>query len=289
MSQNPEPDTHTKTSTTPTVSNLTFQVFDGLFWFIVFAMSASYVVLILLMLGAGSLHTTGTDFSDALANNYIQYSIRLSLISCTITAILSIWIAIPIGYLMSRIDFHGKTLIDAILDIPIVLPPLVIGLLLLIMFQTSPVQWFEEVVLGGYTITYSIASVIIAQFSVACAFAVRTMRTTFDSIGMRREQVALTLGCSRNQAFWMVVLPEARRGIFTAGTMAWARALGEFGPILVFAGSMRNRTEVLPTTIFLEISVGNIDMAVAVSLIMVLAAVVVLVLVRMYGQEQTER
>lgn len=267
------------------VSNTSLRFYDGLFWLTIATMSSTYVVLILVMLGAGTLHTSVPDFLAAIENNYIQYSIWLSLVSCTITCILSVWIAVPIGYLMSRFEFPGKALVDAILDIPIVLPPLVIGLLLLIMFQTGPAKWMEEEILGGYTITYSIASVIIAQFSVACAFAVRTMRTTFDSIGFRREHVALTLGCSRNQAFWMVVLPEARLGMFTAGTMAWARALGEFGPILVFAGSMRNRTEVLPTTIFLEISVGNIDMAVAVSLIMVVAAVIVLMLVRLYGQE----
>jgi molybdate transport system permease protein len=97
--------------------------------------------------------------------------------------------------------------------------------------------------------------------------------------------VALTLGCSRAQAFWRVVLPEARRGIITAGTLAWARSLGEFGPILVFSGATRMRTEVLPTSVFLELSIGNIETAAAVSLLMVAAAVVVLVLVRLYGTE----
>ena len=101
----------------------------------------------------------------------------------------------------------------------------------------------------------------------------------------RGEQVALTLGCSRSQAFWMVVLPQARRGLLTAATLAWARSLGEFGPILIFSGATRMRTEVLPTTVFLELSVGNLEAAVAVSLLMVLAAVIVLVVVRVYGME----
>jgi molybdate transport system permease protein len=98
--------------------------------------------------------------------------------------------------------------------------------------------------------------------------------------------VALTLGCSRGQAFWLVVLPEARRGLITAATLAWARSLGEFGPILVFSGATRMRTEVLPTSVFLELSIGNIEAAVAVSLLMVVAAVVVLVIVRVYGMER---
>jgi molybdate transport system permease protein len=214
--------------------------------------------------------------TDALSKPEIRYSIKLTMISCTITAILSLWVAVPIGYLMSRHRFPGRNLIDAVLDIPIVLPPLVVGLSLLILFQYVPTSLREAVV-------YQIPAVIIAQFSVACAFAVRTMRATFDQIDARHEQVALTLGCSRMQAFGMIVIPEAKRGIVTAATLAWARSLGEFGPLLVFAGTTRNKTEVLSTTVFLELNVGNLGAAVAVSLIMVAAAVMVLVLARAWG------
>jgi molybdate transport system permease protein len=125
--------------------------------------------------------------------------------------------------------------------------------------------------------------VILAQFAVACAFAVRPMRVTFDQIPVRGEQAALTLGCSRAEAFWRVVMPEARRGSVTAGTLAWAGALGEFGPILVFSGATRGRTEVMPTTVYLELSVGHLEAAVAVSLLMVAAALVVLLIVRIFG------
>lgn len=212
----------------------------------------------------------------ALAKPEIQYSIKLSLLSCTITTILSLWVAVPIGYLLSRYEFFGRNLVDAILDIPIVLPPLVIGLSLLILFQFFPVPIREAVV-------YQLPAVILAQFMVACAFAVRTMRATFDQIDNRREQVALTLGCTRAQAFSRVVLPEAQRGMLTAGTLAWARALGEFGPLLVFAGATRNKTEVLSTTVFLELSIGDLEAAVAVSLIMVVAAITVLMIARLWG------
>ena len=215
----------------------------------------------------------------ALKSTEIRYAIKLSLISCTIAAILSLWVAIPIGYLMSRYEFRGKIFFDAILDIPIVLPPLVIGLSLLILFQTPIGRAIESKV----TITYGIPAVILAQFMVACAFAVRAMRVSFDQLDPRQEQVALTLGCNRSQAFWLVVLPEVRHGILTAATLAWSRSLGEFGPILIFAGATRMRTEVLPTTVFLELSTGNIEAAVAVSLLMVFAAMAVLVIVRIYG------
>jgi len=193
--------------------------------------------------------------------------------------LLSLWVAVPTGYLMSRFRFPGKRLMDAILDIPIVLPPLVIGLSLLILFQTPVGRALQRVV----PVTYAIPSVILAQFAVACAFVVRTMLVTFDQISPRCEQVALTLGCNRSQAFWRVAFPEARRGVLTAATLAWARALGEFGPILVFSGATRLRTEVLPTTVFLELSIGNIEAAVAVSLIMIVAALAVLTIARVFG------
>jgi molybdate transport system permease protein len=255
---------------------------------------ATYIVLIVAMLVADLAYTSPKDLREALASAEIRYAIRLSLISCTITAILSVWVAVPLGYLLSmrpdgeeghrrglgrRMLRFMRAAADAIVDIPIVLPPLVIGLSLLILFQSAPGRWVQQWV----TVSYAIPAVILAQFAVSAAFAVRTMRVTFDQISPRSEQVAMTLGCSRSQAFWRVVLPEAWPGVMTAFTIAWARAMGEFGPILVFAGATRMKTEVLPTTVFLELSVGKVEAAVAVSLIMVAAAVVVLLVVRLAG------
>jgi len=215
----------------------------------------------------------------ALAKPEIQYSIALSLVSCTLTAIVCLWVAVPFGYVLARYSFPGRNLIDAIIDIPIVLPPLVIGLSLLILFQFAPV-WLQEAVV------YQIPAVVLAQFVVACAFAIRTMQATFELIDVRCEQVALTFGCNRAQAFWYVVLPEAKRGMITAGTLAWARALGEFGPLLIFAGATRMKTEVLSTTVYLELSIGDLSAAVAVSLIMVAAAFVVLIVTRSLGTRE---
>ena len=172
---------------------------------------------------------------------------------------------------------------NAFLDIPIVLPPLVIGLSLLILFQFPPFSWVAP------SVVYQVPAVVFAQFSVACAFSVRTMKATFDQIDPRCEQVARTLGCSRFQAFSQVVFPEADRGMITALTLAWARSLGEFGPLLIFAGSTRMKTEVLSTSVFLEMNVGNLEAAVAVSLIMVAGAVVILIVTRWLGGIPDER
>jgi len=253
------------------------------FFLVLSVWGGTYVVLIAAMLAADAFFTTPEHILQALSSREIRYAIKLSLISCSITAILSVWVGVPLGYLLSRSPFRFKWLIDALIDIPIVLPPLVIGLSLLILFRTPIGKGIETIL----PVSFQIPSVILAQFAVSGAFAVRTMRVTFDQISPRAERVALTLGCSRSQAFWLVVLPEARRGIITALTLAWARALGEFGPILVFAGATRLRTEVLPTTVFLELSVGRLEAAVAVSLLMVLTAVAVLVVIRLFGMDTT--
>ena len=258
-----------------------------------------YLLLILGMLVADASYTSIDDIKKTLANPDIQYSIKVTMLSCFIATILSIIVAVPTGYLLARFRFPGKTVLDALLDIPIILPPLVIGLSLLILFHkfhifgTSIEEWCVVVFNKVYFffkgelpdfsvgITYKIPAIILAQFSVACAFAVRTMRNTFDQMSPRQEQVAMTLGCNRSQAFWMIAVPGAWRGILTAMALAWARALGEFGPILIFAGTTRGKTEVLSTSVFLEISIGNLEGAVAVSMIMVAIALAVLFLVRL--------
>jgi molybdate transport system permease protein len=242
-------------------------------------LGGTYVALLAATMAADVLYTTPGHLWRALQSPEIRHAVRLSLLSSTLTTLLSLWVAVPIGYLMTRYRFRGHGVVDALLDIPIVLPPLVIGLSLLILFQLAPLRALERV----FPVTYAVPSVVLAQFMVACAFAVRTLRATFESIDPRPEQVAWTLGCSRSEAFWRVVLPSARHGILTAATLAWARALGEFGPILVFSGATRMRTEVLPTTVFLELSVGNLEAAVAVSLLMVGAAVAVLWMIRARG------
>lgn len=261
---------------------------DAPFFALMGTLGGSYILLILAMLAADIAFTSPAHFAAALAKPEIQFAVRLTLISCTISALLSIWVATPLGYLLSRIEFRGRWLIETAIDIPVVLPPLVIGLSLLILFhiplgETNLEGWFQRQL--GLRITYGQPAVILAQFAVACAFAVQTMRVAFDQIDPRPEQVALTLGCRRSQAFLQVVLPQAWRGVIAAFTIAWARSLGEFGPILVFAGATRMRTEVLSTTVFLELSVGQLEAAVAISLLMVLAAMAVLGIVRLLGAE----
>ncbi len=242
-----------------------------------------YVGLIAALLVADLAYTSPGHVAAALASPEIRAAVWLTLLTCSASAILSVWVAVPLGYLLARTRFPGKAVVDLLVDVPIVLPPLVVGLSLLILFQTPPGLAVQR----HLPVTYAVPAVVLAQFTVAAAFAVRTMRVTFEQISPRTEDVAMTLGCSRGRAFWLVTLPEARRGVLAAGTLAWARSLGEFGPILVFAGATRMRTEVLSTTVFLELSVGNLEAALAVSVLMIGVAVVVLALTRALGLRGT--
>jgi len=243
------------------------------------ALAGAYALLIVAMLAADVLYTSPAHILRALQTPEIRHSATVSLVSCTLSALLSLWVGVPAGYLLARFRFPGKRFVDAVFDVPIVLPPLVVGVSLLILFRSAPGRALEQVV----PITYEFPAVVLAQFAVAAAFAVRTMRAAFEQIDVRGEQVAMTLGCSRGQAFLRVTLPEAWRGVITAGSLAWARSLGEFGPVLVFASATRMKTEVLPTSVFLELSVGDVEAALAVSLLMVVLATAVLVVARAVG------
>jgi len=256
---------------------------DRGFYFALAVLGGSYVLLVIALLVGDAAYTRPDQVREILNDPHIRSAIRLSLLTSTVTTILAMWVAIPLGYLLSRCAFRGKAVVDTIIDIPIILPPLVIGISLLILFQLPPGQAVERVI----PVAYHVPAIILAQFAVATAFAVRTMQVTFDQIDPRAEQVALTLGCTRAQAFWRVTLPAARKGVLAAATLAWARSLGEFGPVQVFAGASPGRTVVLPTAVYFEQELGRLHAALAVSLVMVALAACVLVLTRLLGLRNT--
>ena len=265
---------------------------EGLFYVVLGTLGGLYVLLIVLMLAADVLYAARNPWATAsvLWTPEIRYSAWLSLTSATVTTILALWSGIPLGYLLSRHRFPGRRLVDAILDVPVFLPPLVVGLSLLILFRQTPFKYLDDWCYAafGTSIALDVPAVVLAQYAVATAFAVRALQATFDEIPVRTEQVARTLGASRGQAFLSVVLPQAHRGVLTAATLAWARALGEFGPILIFAGTTRGKVEVLPVSVHLEFAIGNIEGAVGISLLMIAVATVPLVVMR-YRQGRSPR
>lgn len=235
-----------------------------------------YVLLLAALLIVDVSTLTPTSVWQVWCQPEVRSALWLSLGTSAISSILSIIVAVPLGYLLARTRFWGRPIIDFLCDVPFVLPPLVMGLSLLLLFQTPLGRAVQRIL----PVTYAVPAIVLAQFVISAALAVRLLRGTFTQLSPRTEDIARVLGCSRWQAFCRITLPEARGGILSAFTLAWARALGEFGPVLVFAGITRHRTEVLPTTIYLELSVGHIESAVAVSVLMILVSAVVLLLLK---------
>ena len=215
-----------------------------------------------------------------LVSPEIASALWLSLWTSAVTVVIGLGFAIPMGYALSRYRFPGHALVDSIVDLPILLPPLVIGLSLLVFFQTAPGRFIEDL---GLTFVFQKKGIILCQFLDSASFGIRAVKLTFDGIDPRLEHVAMTLGCGRAGAFFRVALPLARRGIVVGGILIWTRAFGIFGPLMVFVGAVRMRTEVLPTTIYLEQSVGRIEVALAVAMLMIALATMALVTIRVVG------
>jgi molybdate transport system permease protein len=213
------------------------------------------------------------EFINVFRNPDIRFALRLSLWTATLSAVLAVLTAVPVGYALSRWRFPGRTLVDAIVDIPIVLPPVVLGLCLLVFFRTPLGLAMEN---AGLRFVYRPAGIVLVQFLTIVPYAVRAIKATFDQINPRIEDVARTLGYTQGQVFIRVTLPMIRNGIVAGGVLAWAVAIGLFGPMMILVGTTRQRTEVLATSIYLELSVGRVQAALAIALLMILIALVAL-------------
>jgi len=222
-------------------------------------------------------YTKAGTLWNTLVSPEILFAVKLSLLTATAATLISICIAVPAAYAIANTDFPGKHIVDTILDLPIVISPIALGAALLIFFNTALGQAIERHVT---TFVFEVAGIVLAQFTVICALAVRLMKSTFDGIDPRYEQVARTLGCSKVRAFFRVTLPLARNGLVAAAILTWARAVGEFGATVTLAGAMAFKTETLPVAIFLSLSVADVEKAIAVIFIMIAVSVVALLLLR---------
>jgi len=245
---------------------------------------------VVLIFAADALYVDGDSMRELVTAPYIRHALILSFASSIIATLLSLAVAIPSAYALSRGKFHGIMALDIIVDLLIVMPVLVIGISLLVVFRIGSDLAGSSVMIlhligsgvaaAGSFFIYTKAGVVLAQFFCAVSFALRTIKTTFDDIDPRTEHVAMTLGCSQWSAFRRITLPLARRGILAGALLGWLRAFGVFGAVIIVGGAVRNRTEVLPTAIYLEISIGRLESAIAISLLMITAAGAVLILLR---------
>ncbi|MEM8911083.1 MAG: ABC transporter permease [Planctomycetota bacterium] len=243
---------------------------DRVFWTGTWLLSIAYLLMLMCLLGALAGYTTPLRIIDVLGRRDVIASLRLTLVSATTATLMAVGFMLPLAYLLACRRIRCKLAVESVLDLPHVMPPLVLGLSMLVLFQTRPMRWLAP------HIVYQVPAVFLAQFVVAASYALPILRSSLQRGDLRHEQMAMTMGCTQWTAFIRVTLPENRDGLVQAIAMAWARCVGTFGPVLVFAGATRNKTEVLSTTIYLELGVGDLEAAVAVSLVLVVAAASVL-------------
>ncbi|MDD4869880.1 MAG: ABC transporter permease [Kiritimatiellae bacterium] len=242
-----------------------------------------YLLLIAGLTLAVFLAITPKSILQAFEDRAIWDSISLSLITTTISTFFSVCVAIPAGYILSRHRFPGHSIADTLVDLPIVLPPLVMGLCVLLFFNTSVGLWLDRGIVEEGLFIYQPLGIVLVQFIVGCAFAVRVIKSGFDSMDPNFEDMAMTLGANRWQTFYKVTLPNAAPSIMAGAVISWARIFGLFGPILLVAGTMRGRTEIMPTTIFLEVSIGRIEVALVIGALMILMSMAMLIVLKRLG------
>ena len=222
-------------------------------------------------------YTHWDTFVAALFSKEILFAVRLSVTTATVAAIIAILIAVPVAYAISRARFPGKDIVDSLLDLPIVISPIALGAALLIFFNTPLGAAINN---HAVKFVFAVPGIILAQVTVICALAIRLLKSTFDSIDPRYEQVARTLGASKPEAFFRVTLPLSRDGLIASGILTWARAVGEFGATVTLAGATAMKTETLPTAIFLSLASADVEKAIAVIFVLIVIAVVALLVIR---------
>ncbi len=253
---------------------------DKIFAMVFFFFVAVFTLFVLTLIITDIFYINKEAVLTVLSSGFIRHALWMSLWTSFATALLALLFAVPMGYSLSRFRFPGRFLVDAIVDLPIIFPPLVAGLTLLVFFsQTAFGRWIESD--PRLEFVFQPKGIVLCQFLVSASFAIRSAKIAFDDVDRRYENVALTLGCTRWGSFRRVSLPLALNGIIAGGVLTWARAFGLFGPLMIFVGSFRGRTEVLSTTIFLEQSVGNLEVALAVALLMILVAIVALTVIHL--------
>jgi len=246
-----------------------------LFAFSTFALFA-VLVLSLLYFYRGGL------FIETLFSERTLFSIRLSIYSATVAAVLATALAVPSAYALSRCDFPGKDAVDTILELPMIVSPAALGAMLLIFFNNPLGNWIQT---RGAQFVFDSNGIILAQFVTTLGVATRLTKAAMDEIPQRYEDVARTLGASLAAAFFNVTLPLCRRGLAAAFILSWAKAMGEFGATITLAGTMAMKTETLPIAIFMKLSTADIDGTVVLILIMTAIGIGTLYAVRMISRK----
>lgn len=259
-----------------------FKILKGTTGERVFKMTTLSILALLVLFFIGIIlsllsYTNWNAFVSALLSAEILFAIRLSLTSATIATIISILLAVPVAYTISQRSFPGKDIVDSLLDLPIVISPIALGAALLVFFNTPIGAGIDDHILK---FVFAVPGIILAQITIISALAIRLLKSTFDSIDPRYEQVGRTLGYSKPEVFFKVTLPLAKDGLVASSILTWARAIGEFGATVTLAGAIPMKTETLPIAIFLSLATADVERAIAVIFVLIIIAVVALITIR---------
>lgn len=236
---------------------------------------AAMAVLILPLVGL-ILRAPWLQLPSLFTEESARAALRLSLITSLLALGLSTILGVPLAWLFGRREFPGKALLRALCILPMVLPPVVGGVALLLAFGRRGLFGQPLAELTGITLPFSTGGVVLAEAFVAMPFLIVTVESGLRVMDPRYEEAAATLGASRWMVFRRVTVPLIRPSLGAGMALCWARALGEFGATITFAGNLPGRTQTMPLAVYLELET-NPDAAYLFSLILLAVSVVVLV------------
>ncbi|MFE0462161.1 molybdate ABC transporter permease subunit [Kitasatospora sp. NPDC058965] len=221
------------------------------------------------------------ELPEQLSGEEVWEALRLSLVCATSATAVSLVLGVPLAWLLARTRFPGQRLVRALVTLPLVLPPVVGGVALLLVLGRNGIvgRWLDSAF--GLTLPFTTPGVVLAETFVAMPFLVISVEGALRAADPRYEEAAATLGASRLTAFRRVTLPLVAPGVAAGAVLAWARALGEFGATITFAGNFPGRTQTMPLAVYLAM---ENDPAAAIALSLVLLAVSVAVLAGLRGR-----
>ncbi len=244
-------------------------------WQIVLA-SVPLVVFLLVPLVGLVFRISPSRVMAGIMEPQVVQAIRLSFSTTMMTVLLTLLFGTPVAYLLARKRFAGRTILDALIDMPVVLPPSVAGVALLIAFGR---RGFLSPLFGGLEIPFTETAVVLAQLFVASPFYIKSASAGFASVNRELEQAAAVDGASRLQIFRTIILPLSLPAIVGGIVMTWARALGEFGATIIFAGNYPGRTQTMPLAIYIGFEI-DLNVALVLALILLVISFLVLAVVK---------
>ena len=243
---------------------------------IVFSLLAFLLVLfVLLPVVAIVAGTSPGDVWGALGQHEVRWSLWLTLYAALIATGIAFLLGVPLAYLLARRDFHGKRIVEGLIDLPVVFPHTAAGVALLMIYGRDGLLGRLLAPLGlGFT--DSVPGIVVAMMFVSLPFLVDTAKEAFAAVDPRYEQVARTLGVSPALAFARTALPMAWRGVVAGGVMMWARGISEFGAVVILAYNPK----IVPTLVYERFEGFGLSAAKPVAVIIVLVALVVFIVLR---------